>query len=191
MISLGVAGLLIIVFSVWFMAFKLGEQKKLEDVKSQLIDPNKEASNPPSPLNPQGGTANGNTPSNPQPPVVEEESAPPPGGLDPRKAGNNYLHIVILPAKEADRAVAYLTKSGVPAFAVPDKKLGKIDPADARAKNLSLLVFALEPVPSDQYKAMERKRLDLIEKVRTIGKRWQREEKGPSDFGEPGWARFN
>src|SRR5207245_8227784 len=63
---------------------------------------------------------------------------------DPRKPGNNYLHIVILPWKDAEKAVAYLNKSGVPSFAVPDKKLGPIDPAEARAKNRNHLVFALD-----------------------------------------------
>lgn len=191
-ISLAVAALLMLIFGVWFFAFKMGEQKKAEDVK-QFLDPNKVAANPTgpaNPLNPQGGAGSGNpvgaTPTSiPEPEPAQEPQA------DPRKPGNNYLHIVTLEAKEADRAVAYLTKNGVPAAAVPDKKLGKIDPADARAKNLALLVFALEPVPSDQFKASERKRLDLIEKVRQIGKKWRRDEKGPSDFGEPGWARYN
>jgi hypothetical protein len=52
------------------------------------------------------------------------------------------------------------------------------------------LVFALEAIPSDQYRTTERKRQELVEKVRRIGKKWQSEEKGPSDFGEPGWAKF-
>ncbi len=190
MIWLGVAAFLVIVFTLWALAYKLGGQKKLDDVKELLIDPSKPVTNPQLPLNAQGGTS-GNTPNNPQPPTVQSDPTPEPVTTDPRKPGNNYLHVVLLVAKEADRAVAYLTKSGVPAFAVPDKKYGKIDPAEARAKNDTFLIFVLEPVPSDQFKASERKRTDLIEKVRQIGKKWQREEKGPSDFGEPSWARFN
>lgn len=191
-ISLAVAALLVIVLGVWFLAFRAGEQNKLEDVK-QILDPNKgngTPTGPANPLNPSGGTAQGSGTGSNVPVTPDPEPAPEPLA-DPRKPGNNYLHVVILPAKDADRAVAYLSKYGVPAAVVPDKKLGKIDLSDARAKNLPLLVFALEPVPSDQYKASERKRQDLIEKVRQVGKKWQREEKGPSDFGEPGWARFN
>lgn len=190
-ISLGVAALLVVIFGVWFFAFKMGEQKKAEDVK-QFLDPNKGATNPTNPvnpLNPQNGTAAGNGSGVAQTPISEPEPAPDPLA-DPRKPGNNYLHIVTLESKEADRAVAYLTKNGVLAAVVPAKKAGNVDLASARAKNLPLLVFALEPIPSDQYKASERKRQDLVEKVRQVGKKWQREEKGPSDFGEPSWALF-
>ena len=183
------AAVLGVIFGVWYLAFRMGEQKKLEDVK-QMLDPTKGVVSPNGPLNPVGGSVPGTGPGIATAPVPEPEPAPEPAA-DPRKPGNNYLHIVTLEAKEADRAVAYLAKNGVPAGVSPNKKLGKIDLAEARAKNLPLLVFALDPVPSDQYSALQRKRTDLIEKVRTVGKKWQREEKGPSDFGEPLWVRFD
>ena len=185
---LGVAVVMAIAATVWFFAFKMGEQKKLNDVKERLIDTPKDAGTPNVPLNPQG-TGPGSQPPGVQPDPVPPQADPNPLA-DPRKPGNNYLHIVILPWKDAEKAVAFLNRSGLPAFAVPDKKLGPIDPAEARAKNRNHLVFALESIPSGQYTASERKRQDLIDRVRQIGKKWQREEKGPSDFGEPGWALF-
>lgn len=190
-ISLAIAALLVLFFGVWFFAFRMGEQKKAEDVK-QFLDPNKGAASPngpTNPLNPQGGAASGNASGGISTPNPEPEPALDPLA-DPRKSGNNYLHIVTLEAKEADRAVAYLAKNGVPAAVVPAKRVGNVDLADARAKNLPLLVFALEPVASDQFTASKVKVQNLIEKVRQVGKKWQREEKGPSDFGEPSWARF-
>lgn len=194
-VYLGVAVVLGIVFAVWFFAFRQGEDHKLKELQPHLDDsaqttPN--AANPPKALNSQGGTPGSNNQTNPQPPSGQLDAVPPELNpvADPRKPGNNYLHIVILPWKDAEKAVAFLNKSGLAAFAVPDKKLGKIDPADAKAKNLAHLVFALEPIASGQYTASERKRQELVDRVKQIGKKWQREEKGPSDFGEPGWALF-
>ncbi len=189
MFWLGVAALVAVAATVWLFAFKMGEQKKLNEVKDHLIDTPKDSGAPNAPLN-TPGTAPGTQPPTMQPDPGQAPQADPSPPTDPRKPGNNYLHIVILPWKDAEKAVAYLNKSGLAAFAVPDKKLGKIDPADAKAKNLNHLVFALESIPSGQYTASERKRQELVDRVKQIGKKWQREEKGPSDFGEPGWALF-
>lgn len=132
--------------------------------------------------------SSGITPATTQknPPLDSAQADTPPSG-DPRKPGFNYLNVVVLNWKDAEKAAQYLTKNGVPAAAVAHKG---IDPAAARAKNLPLLVVVLDGVPSDQFSATKQRRADLIEKVRRLGKKWQSDERGPSDFGEPFWAAF-
>lgn len=217
-IYLAIAGLLTLVAIVWVVAWRMGvqeEQSRLATKREELFQDGPPGGGPipgatnPGPANP-GPTG---TSSSVRDPVVAPQSplptqtatgpqttpdqntttspTPPQGPTanfsDPRKDGVNYLHVVTLTWKDAERAVAFLTQNGVSAAAVPSRR---VDPAEARAKNLPHLVFVQEGIPSEQFKASERRRNELVERVRRIGKRWQSEERGPSDFGEPGWVRF-
>lgn len=181
------AGLMLVIAGVWYVAYTYGKKDQTVKELDKYLQPDGGAAiTPGTPLNPTIPSASGSTPV---PPMVAPPIAPEPVNplADPRKPGNNYLHIVTLSWHDAEKAVAFLGRNGVPAAAVPARK---VDPAEARAKNQPHLIFALEGVPSEQYSALARKRSDLEAKIRSIGKRWQKEERGPSDFGETIWALF-
>lgn len=196
-VMLILAGVLLLGFTVWYMAFRMGEHSARGDKAKEL-----EATFPPAPVSPgpiapgpgvpDGGNAsagsNGATLSGgDQPPAPAADDL-----TDPRVPGVNYLHIDTLVWRDAERAVAFLAKGGIPAKAVPKTKgKDKVDPKQARDKNLPHVIFALEGVQPGQYKTSEARRSELVEKVRRLGKRWQAEEKGPSDFGSPYWVKFD
>lgn len=121
------------------------------------------------------------------PAAAARPGMPPITGPDPREPANNYLEIVRLTWRDAEAAVRFLQANNVPATCVP---LGGLDPATAQAKNAPHLVFVLDPIPSGQYRANEAKRNELIATVRRLGNRWQREEKGASNFREPLWVLY-
>ncbi len=193
-----VAGVLLLGFTVWYMAFRMGENSARGDKAKE-----REATFPPPPVPdplvaplPAGpgagpGIATGPGPGNQTPTGPRPEQ---PGEVlaDPRQPGTNYLHVDTLVWKDAERAVAFLTKGGIPAGAAPSVKGRRsVDPKEARDKNLPHVIFVLEGIPSGQYKASEARRNELVERVRRLGKRWQTEEKGPSDFASPYWAKFD
>lgn len=184
------AVVLVLVFGVWVLASEMAKRDQQARQRQQINDYLDTVTPAPATViptvrvpgvaNPSGG---GGAQGAPEGSTVPGEAVP----AGPRLSGNNYLHVVTLVWKDAQRAVAYLEKNGVPAAAVPAKA---VDPLEARAKNLPHLVFALEAIPSEQYRATERRRQELIDRVRRIGKKWQSEERGPSDFGEPMWAKY-
>lgn len=184
-----IAGVMLVIFGVLYVAYGWGKKEALGDRTRELEQTFPEA---PAGALPPGGQANAVTP----PVVVEPAPRPQPEPAadplaDPRKPGVNYLMVANLVWKDAERAVAFLSKNGVPAAAVPYAKgKSKVDPQQARDKNLPHLVFVLEGVPSDRFKASEAARTKLVNQVRLIGKKWQSEEKGPSDFGEPYWSKY-
>jgi hypothetical protein len=181
------AGILVaLFFGGWALVYQLGAKQKESDLapylESKATPPSQAAAPIPAPAIYQGdATPAASAPAN-VPPEVSDPTL-----IDPRKPGVNYLHIATLAWKDAHRAVVYLNEHGVAAAAAPAKP---VDPLEARAKNLPHVVFAIDGVPSDQYRASAAKRQALEERVRSIGKRWQREEHGPSDFGQPGWSKF-
>lgn len=108
-------------------------------------------------------------------------------GPDPRQPGFNYMEVCRLTWRDARLAVQFLQKNGLPAMCVP---VSKVDPATAQANNAIHLVFVLDGIPSGQYRANEAKRAELKATIQKLGKRWQREERGASDFGDPSWVLF-
>jgi hypothetical protein len=128
---------------------------------------------------PPAGTSNADgTPEKIEPKALD---------VDPRKPGFNYLEIVRLTWNDAEEAVNFLRANKVNAVAVPVRK---VDPAEARAKNLPHLVLVADGVPSDRFRVTAAERAALVERIRALGQKFQREERGASDFAEPGWARF-
>lgn len=192
-IMLILAGVLLLGFTVWYLAFRMGENAARDD-KTKEIEKTFPAP-PESPAGPLAGGPLNQTDTSPTTTLGGDPTpAPTPDDLaDPRITGVNYLHVVdTLAWKDAERAVAFLAKGGIPAKAVPFVKgKSRVDPKQARDKNLPHVIFVLEGIPSGQYKASESRRNELVEKVRRLGKRWQAEEKGPSDFASPYWAKFD
>lgn len=205
-IWIGVACVLALLAAAWFFAFQMGKQNAEKELIGR-IDPGAAAPGAggmasPTPALPQP-TPNQPTPTQPgqapvNKPLLPVENTPTVAdqgvnGIfstenDPRQLGVNYLHIVSLAPADAADAVGFLTKNGVRAGAVPDRK---VDGRGGTANNPALLlVFVLEGVPSDRYKATAKERADLEQRVRTLGKQFQRDQRGASDFASPQWTKF-
>jgi len=105
---------------------------------------------------------------------------------DPRIAGVNYVQLGDLPRDQAARAIEYLAASGERTIGVPLERRG------GQTNNPWFRLFSLEtPVPSEQFAAMGRDRRDHIMRVVKIGQRWQREERGGSDFRSAFYSKYS
>lgn len=181
------------VAATWYAAFRYGRDQAARELVPKESGVPKGAdlgaganTQPTGPLVPQPEQPTTPEPAVPTPtPADEPDSAA--LGEDPRQPGMNYLHIVTLTWRDAEQAVAYLNRNGVKAVAIPARK---VDPKGARDKNAPHLIFAAEAIPSDRFKASATQRNALIEKVKRIGQRFRKEEKGASDFAEPYWAAY-
>lgn len=109
-------------------------------------------------------------------------------GADPRQPGLNYLELCTLTYRDGLTAVEFLGKNGLRAGLVPAQKA--VDPAKAAANNGPHVVFILDGIPSDRFRASEKERAALIKRVEDIGRRFQREQRGASDFSRPAWRLF-
>ena len=125
----------------------------------------------------------------PKPDLTQGEPVPVPAvkdgilGVDPRQPGNNYLELGIFAYRDAAEAIAFLKANGTDAAAVP---LKGVDPEQAKAKNSNCLVFLLEGVPSGSFKTSGRVN-EIVSEVRRLGKIFQKQHRGASDFSEPLW----
>lgn len=113
---------------------------------------------------------------------------------DPRTPGVNYLELAVLSYRDAVEAIGYLGKNGVKAAAVPvsvTRGAKGVDIERVRAKNDFCVLFVLEGLASSEYKseAGSKKRLDLESRVKAIGSRWQKEERGASNFADTLWRK--
>lgn len=202
-IWIGVACVLALLAAAWFFAFQMGIQKAEKDLIGRIdsgaptsgTDGTGAGALTPTLVTPQPAPTPGQAPVNK--PLLPVENAPvtaDDGGNgifsaenDPRQVGVNYLHIVSLAPADAEEAVGFLTKNGVRAGAVPDRR---VDGRSGTANNPALLlVFVLEGVPSNRYTATAKERADLEQKVRTLGKQFQRDQRGASDFASPQWTK--
>ncbi len=109
-------------------------------------------------------------------------------GADPRQPGLNYLELCTLTYRDGLAAVEFLGKNGLRAGLVPAQKA--VDPAKAAANNGPHVVFILDGIPSDRFRASEKERAALIKRVEDVGRRFQREQRGASDFSRPAWRLF-
>ena len=196
LLALGFAAVAILIPVVWSLAFRLGQEdteKKLaphlteDSARSSSATPGQTLPAGSGTLGPvTGGIDSPGTGS--QGPQIPESTISGIPGDDPRQTGLNYLQLCTLTFRDADAAAQYLGRNGVRAILVPVRK--GIDTAAARDKNELFRVFVADGVPSERFKATEKEREELVSKVERIGKRWQREERGPSDFSRPGWVKF-
>lgn len=212
-IFFGIGGLILVLFLVWGLAWKLGHESALQkyvvkEANTELdkSDPLADAAVAPDPLTSR--TAAATTPSNraervqppPQQPAARSGppqpavSVPVPAGslapgADPRGTGLNYLWILTLPDLDAAETVAaFLTRNGVPASVVPT---GKVDMATARANNhRGWEVFALEGIPSGQYRARAAQREALQKKVESLETALNRELKSPVRLNAHQWKKY-
>lgn len=107
---------------------------------------------------------------------------------DPRQSGMNYLRLATLNRSDAVRAVDYLKSKGRQALAVPSKT---VERGPDGGKNPSYFVYLLTPLTRDQYRdSATRARIE--NDVKALGKEWTKSKPpAPSDFGQPGWVKFD
>lgn len=181
-------GLLIIVFAVvWAVAFQMGQKKRDNDLGQWMptdgTQPDGAGTTPvqppaPIPARPDGS---GNQPRKPEPAKPDPTPAPA-AGSDPRVPGLNYLYLGTLTLKDASAGVEFLKRNGVQAFYVVDRSRGGVNNPPCR-------IYASQGFPGGpRFRETERERNELVRRVEELGKKWQREEKGPSDFRQPYWT---
>jgi hypothetical protein len=189
MIALGV---LIVVFAaVWAIAFQMGQQKRdneigpwqqLGDAAAQTPENGSAPQPQPTPPSPAKPDGSGNSAKKPE---QAKPLAPPTktdGLIDPRVPGLNYLYLGTLTLKDASAGVDFLKRNGLQAFYVVDR-------SRVGGNNPPCRIYASQGYPGgSRFKETERERSDLVRRVEELGKKWQREEKGPSDFRQPYWT---
>lgn len=177
-----------VVAVAWTIAFRMGAQTEAAKMGEQFPDapsPDRLVSGPgdgrtggsPSP----DGNPGSAQPPSPAPQPKPAMPTPAAAGGDPRIPGSNYLYLGTLTERDATAGVTFLTQNGVPAFYVVDRSKGG-------ANNPPCRIYAAEGVPSDRYRDSQRERDELVRKVEEIGRRWQRDHKGASDFRQPYWT---
>ncbi len=111
-----------------------------------------------------------------------------PVASDPREGGLNYLVIASsVVQEEALRVPGFLEEFGIPAIAVPN-----LDRSGRPANNPPrYTVVVLQGVPGNQFSARAEERRRLEQRIAQLGRVWQRERGGSTDFRDPLWSRYN
>jgi hypothetical protein len=191
----GVTGLVLLFVLIWWGGVNAGKQDAERRYGKQLSPPVSEPvsetpavpapSDPPPPIN------DARVHPDPEPPAIQTGDIYAAGSWvasDPRIKGMNYLHLAVLPKPDAARAVDYLRSKGRQAVAVPSKVVDRSPDGD---KNPSYFVYLLTPLSKDQYRdAANRSRIET--EVKALGKEWAKgKDRGPSDFSQPGWVKYD
>lgn len=191
--------ILVVGFVIWGVAYNRGFNKGEQGVTKDLNltpgtvnDPLKGTI----PANPNlisdGGRSSGQPAprgevKNPVPAPQSGGARTPPAAItgDPRVLGLNYLILASRMDKEsAERAAAFLTENGVPAFIVSVAKSG------SAANNPGpYTLYAQQGITAEQYKARTPERTELEAKVARLGKVWQKEHRGQTDFSQTLWEK--
>src|SRR5262249_3771607 len=81
-----------------------------------------------------------------------------------------------------DRAGTFLAQNGVQTYSVARPGAG--------ANNAtSYTLYALPGISRDEYRAKAPVKTDLEERVARLGKIWQKDHKGQTDFSPPTWEK--
>lgn len=186
-IWLAVGAAILAAFAIWVIAWLAGkhrgEQDSLRDFKGASPGITEPLRNPTDiPLN-KGLVTPGTSPQLPktstEPPIGSETG-------DPRVAGLNYLVITSrLDREAASRIVNFLSENALPAIAVAVVKgtPGANNPP-------TYTVYALQGITRDQYRSRAPQRTELEDKVTRLGKTWQKDHKGQTNFSQFNWEKY-
>lgn len=107
------------------------------------------------------------------------------GPADPREKGLNYLYLAVLNQTEAERAGKFLRDNGVEAYAV-----SWVDPGGGKANNADPLyrLFVKPGIPSGEMKKTTAQ--NLLTRVLELGGKWQKENRGTSNFTKYSWEKY-
>jgi hypothetical protein len=118
---------------------------------------------------------------------TKETSQPAPAAIgdDPREKGLNYLYLAVLSQSEAERAGKFLRDNGVEAYAV-----AWVDPKGGSANNADPLfrLFVKPGLPGAELKKTTAQNLQT--RVLELGAKWQKENRGSSNFAKFSWEKF-
>lgn len=108
---------------------------------------------------------------------------------DPREEGTNYLELATLPRDEASSAIEYMNSHGVPVIGIPRLDSRRSDANNPSRYTLYSLGVA---APGDQFRTMTRERDDHQRLIARLGKQWQQEFRGGSDFAvsKTQWVKY-
>jgi hypothetical protein len=218
MLYLLVAGWLLSLLAVWLVGNWWGASSKARELEPLLqrgptpTDPLSTATSAPASNRPVGvATATpteGSKPSASRPitpivpgPVVNQSLAGPTAdsaqspyivaagraAQDPRTPGLNYLVLATVPEDEAVRAVRFLADNGLNAVGVP---VAEVDRRGTPAKNPRYRLVVLTGITAAEYREASPVRTRLEADVRRLGQVWQQEHRGSTNFGRPGWEKF-
>lgn len=106
---------------------------------------------------------------------------------DPRQEGYNYLELATLNRAQVEDAVAFLAGEGVAAIGVLE-----VDSGGGGANNpVRYRLVSIEvAIPGEQFRVMRAQRLEHEGLIERLGRVWQKEHKGASDFSSPLWKRY-
>lgn len=192
----------------WSLAFHLGHQKGQKSVlaHSDATDAAAITGQVPSELPPTGSSAPATEPrpapsgaggavrtppatpekSKPAPTLPLPAGMPPVVGADPRKPGFNYLEICQLTWRDAEPAVRFLQANGIRATAIPTESRS-VDLSKPQPNNRFLLIVDQPFASGEGFRNSQSERNALMAEVRRLGKKWQAEHRGASDFQDPMW----
>ncbi|MBL4592175.1 MAG: hypothetical protein JKY96_09485, partial [Phycisphaerales bacterium] len=108
---------------------------------------------------------------------------------DPRETATNYLELATLTKDEADSAIGYMNSHGVPVIGIPRLDSRRSDANNPSRYTLYSLGVA---APGDQFRTMTRERDEHQWLIASLGKQWQREFRGGSDFAvsKTQWVKY-
>ncbi len=188
-----VAGLIVLVIVTWWVAYKLGhgggESQAVKDLglNGTIKEPGREAI----PVNPSLVNNELKAPEpkaapaerKPNPTPVAPPSAP---GTDPRVSGLNYYLLASGLDKDGAQKIAdFLTENGLQSAAAVDRKpTGSNNPG-------SYVVFVTRGIKPEEYKTRAAARTEVETQVSRLGKVWQKERKGKTDFSQAYWQRYS
>jgi hypothetical protein len=198
-----------IVFALIIGAWAFGYQRGLAAGKAEIehyvqdqpvVRP-AQGSNPVTPgeqtdlptLDPGGNSASNstrNTTNQPSSPTAGGARVMSPSGYldsDPRIAANNYLVLATLSTEQAADAISFMYSHGVRVIGVPS-----VDSRGSSANNPSrYTLYSLGvAIPGNRWSAMSAQRTEHQQLVADLGARWQREQRGVSDFSRTNWEKY-
>jgi hypothetical protein len=186
---LAIGAAILVVAVLWALAFNSGYKRGEHDTIRDLGQGGGGAVTEPLhkdiPVNPTLVSPTPQTPPRQAAQVAPPGPATPPAtGGDPRVVGLNYLVIGYKVDKEfAERAGAFLAQNGVQTFAVAKPGTSANNPG-------SYTLYALPGITRDEYRAQAPAKTDLQERIARLGKIWQKDHKGQTDFSRTTWEKF-
>ncbi len=210
------AGWLVSLLVVWLVGHEWGAASKARELEPLLqrgptpSDPLSAGVSAPSSDRPVGIGSSSPEPAKPQPkpittivpgPVAGQPQATPAADTgqapyitstgrtnrDPRTPGLNYLVLATVPEDEAVRAVRFLADHGHNAVGVPATE---VDRRGGSAKDSRYRLVVLTGITAAEYRDAAPVRTRLEADVRRLGQIWQQEHRGSTNFGRPGWEKF-
>ncbi len=185
-----IAGAVVVLVVIWTAAYVVGKGRGEEKIKRDLgltakpetIPLNQNlVTNPPKAPEPKATVEPRPNPTNPTPPP------PAATGSEPRIAGMNYYLLASgLDRDGAEKMAEFLSKNGLPSAAAVDK------PSGGSNNRGSYLVYVTKGLTPEEYKQGDRyaPRAEVMGRAATLGKIWQKDHKGQTDFGQAYWQKF-